>query len=905
MGFVCAKPATAYEWKAHMKLSRISAQRSILSNDKFMDDIGLERLSFKQYEMDKKQCDSLTYRNNYLDFIYCGSMQEDSSPRPLAHFYDPINDIALDPNRDGVPLTSTHPTPNWALEDREPATLTVQIIEELEIEVLEQENSLKDAYSYYKRSLTERRKINREENKYTFFKTLGMVVHLLHDMAQPEHVRNDQHFPYLEIFKSKYEQYLEDEINRLDLSQYNYARIDYEWFWKARTLWEDDLFDKIGLSEFTNKNFVSNDTNFLITPSGEFSTRQYSEPLPIESNMTEVMNFGIKDQASDIFNDPSLHGEVWFVSTEVQDEYLKLINPGGSDNISINNRASALNVFANDLLDIKKIMHCPIAFSVNEATFESAVEYLLPRAISYGTGLIDYFFRGHIDVEDVSVSKELGSVIQVSLTVKNTTSRDNPDGEAFVFDEGRFSLYYDIGSDGVRGNAQIDSNYYSADLTTAMDDQDTRKLVFTIPVTAQWNRSKPLTLVFDGIIGYERGIATKVFYPDPLLAININGYEGESSVENRINIYKSYDLGYSWDYSSIIAIPVTDSTLTTDNRLIVQNAINLGEGELLLVISYLDYLDENGQLSMGDSTAQTIRSEDYGQTWEAVSFDWSPLFAGSGNVFDASAIFRSAVYTGDTGLAALRVQQPDSEMDPTVTIRKFELFTSSDLGLPGSWYGAGGLGTGGEPEIDYLGADSYIFTGLLSDSEGAEKYTTDSIISRTDDGGYSFYPLTEINPLCSDTSTRACEQHMINMGDNRILGWLRTNHNNIQDYLNNDSLYISEDGGLSWQYYSTVPFSSTCFEFNAREGMIEDIIFIGKTPNDKEVLLARTECREVTEDQNGSVQLGAITGAGLFVSSDSGAHWRVVNLPPTYNHEDVFLYLGDNGAIPGLYRPEN
>jgi hypothetical protein len=565
-----------------------------------------------------------------------------------------------------------------------------------------------------------------------------MVVHLLHDMAQPEHVRNDQHFQYLEKYKSKFELYMEDEIKKMDLSQYNYTRIDYNWFWKARTLWEDDLYDKIGLSEFTNKNFVSNDTNFLITPFGEFTPRQYSEPLPIESNMIEVMNFGIKDQASDIFNDPALHGEVWFVSTEVKDEYLQLINPGGSENISVNSRASALNVFANDLLDIKKIMQCPIVFSVNEATFESAAEYLLPRAISYGTGLIDYFFRGHIDVEDVAVSKELGSIIQVSLTVRNTTRRDNPGGEAFVFDEGRFSLYYDIGSDGIRGNAQIDSNYYSADLTTAMDDQDTRKLVFNIPVSAQWDRSKPLTLVFDGKIGYERGVATKVFYPDPLLAININGYEGDSPVENKINVYKSYDLGYSWDYSSIIAIPVTDSTLTIDNRLIVQNAINLGEGDLLMVISYLDYLDENGQLSMSDSTAQTIRSDDYGQTWETVSFDWSPLFAGSGNVFDASAIFGSVVYTGDTGLAALRVQQPDSEMDPPVTIRKFELFTSSDLGQPGSWYGAGGLGTGGEPEIDYLGYDTYVFSGLLGDSEGAERYTTDSIISRTDDGGYSF-----------------------------------------------------------------------------------------------------------------------------------------------------------------------
>lgn len=38
-------------------------------------------------------------------------------------------------------------------------------------------------------------------------------------------------------------------------------------------------------------------------------------------------------------------------------------------------------------------------FSLNRFNFDAAHDFLIPRAVGYSTGLIDYFFRGKIDMD--------------------------------------------------------------------------------------------------------------------------------------------------------------------------------------------------------------------------------------------------------------------------------------------------------------------------------------------------------------------------------------------------------------------------------------------------------------------------------------------------------------------------
>jgi hypothetical protein len=421
-----------------------------------------------------------------------------------------------------------------------------------------------------------------------------------------------------------------------------------------------------------------------------------------------------------------------------------------------------------------------------------------------------------------------------------------------------------------------------------------------------------LTLVFDGIIGEEPGIAVKEFYPDPLLAFSVDGVEGDSPVPNVITVSASYDMGFTWAYKGAFYKPVSDSTLFTDNRVLIHNAINLGKGELLVHFSYIDYMDDDGGIMTGSSDNSVVHSTDYGQTWELVDFTWQPLLEGAMNGSDVFSIYESIVYTGEQGLAGIRIQHPEEGGGP----RSFQLFQSNALGVPGSWSGAPGLGTGGLPEVDYLGSSSFGFAGYLEGGapgglEGGE-FPFDSIMMRTDDGGASYYPLTDFSTECGDPNDPDnkviyCIQHFEYMGKERLVGWADLRSESLADYHNGTLLHLSANGGVSWSHTIDAPFDLTCEALPIWEGRVEKLIYLGKSHDDRDIMMALTRCQEVSEDTSSSsqrVNWGPVIGRSLFFTRDGGENWTKVNMPEGFNYESELLYMGDNGAIPGLYYPE-
>src|SRR2546427_12255694 len=96
--------------------------------------------------------------------------------RPKHHFFDVQREGA------GLALALGLAAPDWALglQGRGPS---------------ENQNhfSLADARAYQLRSLTENARDERNRNTARLFRALGQVTHLLQDMAQPQHSRNDPH----------------------------------------------------------------------------------------------------------------------------------------------------------------------------------------------------------------------------------------------------------------------------------------------------------------------------------------------------------------------------------------------------------------------------------------------------------------------------------------------------------------------------------------------------------------------------------------------------------------------------------------------------------------------------------------------------------------------------------------
>src|SRR5919198_4525169 len=96
--------------------------------------------------------------------------------RPFNHFFD------VQRGGTGLAIVGGPPAPDGALgrEGRGPSPSQNHF-------------SLPDARVYQIRSLREESRAERDRNTARLFRTLGQVLHVLQDMAQPQHTRNDPH----------------------------------------------------------------------------------------------------------------------------------------------------------------------------------------------------------------------------------------------------------------------------------------------------------------------------------------------------------------------------------------------------------------------------------------------------------------------------------------------------------------------------------------------------------------------------------------------------------------------------------------------------------------------------------------------------------------------------------------
>src|SRR2546426_3703380 len=187
--------------------------------------------------------------------------------RPKHHFFD------IQRGGAGIPLVAGISAPDWALgrEGRGPASSQNQF-------------SLPDARVYQLRSLTESSRVERDRNTARLFRTLGQVTHVLQDMAQPQHTRNDPHLgctnALAQFFggeKSWYEAYIETRAlnqpyrTRSDASRplvlVGYDPVSFQTY---QDYWANA--EGSGLAEFSSRNFFSAGTNlgtfYLAGPCG-------------------------------------------------------------------------------------------------------------------------------------------------------------------------------------------------------------------------------------------------------------------------------------------------------------------------------------------------------------------------------------------------------------------------------------------------------------------------------------------------------------------------------------------------------------------------------------------------------------------------------------------------------------
>ena len=330
--------------------------------------------------------------------------------RVLNHF--------LDVQRGGRGLTVAGevgiPAPDWALglQGRGPGPS-------------ENQYSVLDARVYQYQSLTASSREMRDKSTALFFRTLGHVLHLVEDMAQPQHTRNDPHAGCADLLTpivgghSWYEQYTEDRTLRRgsqrggepppEIVLTGYEPVSVRPY---RDFFTDAA--RRGMADFSSRNFLTAGTNLGSAPD---PCGGLVDPPCVEASYRKALT---------TFSSPTLKGSITGTVTLYRRDVVDALTGQVIRDVPV----SSWSVW-DAYLQTRGLLP---RFSLNRLNYVAMADILLPRAVGYAAGLLDRFFRGQIDarISDTPV---------LSLRVTNRTAGETMSGE--------LALHYES-SDGTR-----------------------------------------------------------------------------------------------------------------------------------------------------------------------------------------------------------------------------------------------------------------------------------------------------------------------------------------------------------------------------------------------------------------------------------------------------------------------
>ncbi|HEX7013564.1 MAG TPA: hypothetical protein VF161_12490 [Steroidobacteraceae bacterium] len=471
--------AGAYEIGTHAQLTEIAVNRSVLADPVSgpLAALGVTDLAAPIYRSIPPR-DRRVRTASTTDLVALGAIYEDH-PDPRSFVWPPVGPSEyrflrhfLDPQQGDRGLLGSLSSREWVLED--------------DGDISNQEFSLRDTLDFYFLALTSRTAEAREHELVLLLQSIGRAVHHLQDMAQPAHTRDDLHPPFDDDqFEIVTERQFGNGARPLpDELPYGSSGLDLRDFDTAAKFW---THSGKGLAEFSSRNFVSHDTNFIRLPQGVFTDSEH--PLPAypadpQFETTTLRALGVSG--------PHADAVIQFLGLPVYDPVsgASIFNP----------RAAALSYFSHELIGISPT----VPYTLNRYTYEEVYRLLLPRAIAYSAALINYFFRGRMELESYSVS---GS--QVQLVIRNVSAG------SFVFADApapaveEFSLYYDALDSERRRLALTEDDLAGQSVGSSA----TRSFTFTMPADVDAAKDEPFLLVFNGIIGNEPGISALAFGP--------------------------------------------------------------------------------------------------------------------------------------------------------------------------------------------------------------------------------------------------------------------------------------------------------------------------------------------------------------------------------------------------------
>ena len=432
----------AYEVGSHRVMVGAAAKRSGVTQ-LLRDDLGLEDGL------------STTAGGQALEtWLTDGAANEDNFPRFLNHFHNPL---APTWSQAGLGISVGQSAILWAQNTSQSAPSW----------------SWQDVRQAYLDALTKPSRSDRDKGLANTFEGLGRQMHLVQDAASPGHARNDPHilFNYESAIDglrlregSTFERWRDSAPDTPDAPDPGWRSLDGNPLAPiaiARLVDADRYTGSnpgvttgalIGLAEYTNANFLSEDRVFTendVNPQTHF-------PFPRRSSAVE-QDFDIQVGGA-----------------TVKRRYL-VKNADGATGYRLATVGFLREYHRRFGLDLGRFRE---RASLDESVYRDYAERLVPRAVAYSTALIDYFFRGRLGMFGSDVAMAIQNVGEESMN-------------------GTFTLYYDDAGDTRRA---VPGAAWTQSLGPAASMTDLRIIPPTSPASKEPGK---YMLVFRGALGGE------------------------------------------------------------------------------------------------------------------------------------------------------------------------------------------------------------------------------------------------------------------------------------------------------------------------------------------------------------------------------------------------------------------
>ena len=587
LNFTLSKNASSWPERTHQDLSGLAAKNCVLDKNKgdYLQHLGFEfglDESFKWNEIKK----TLT------EWIEEGANLEDKSDplfpafgttRSVNHFHNPRKPWTQAGLDDWFILHYTGESSLvWSQDGARQQTY------------IEGDWSWQKTREYYYLAVTATTESERQTNFAKTFRGLGHQIHLIQDAAQPDHVRNDAHPE--DTLGLKYgigfEKWAGENRNFVKTLAANPIlsgvplNVSYGGLTPISQFLDAEQYDGTnpsltlsqGIAEYTNANFFSDDTAFSAERYSTDHRHYFPYPKKSSTDLDDYLAWNKLPET--VTSEDGVPDTAFWIKKigdgETVEHFLKPIYL--SNNIS-------------ETAGIGSLYYR--TFYRDEKCHEDYAQKLIPRAVGYSAGLLNYFFRGQLEVTAVPVLQN-NSIIYLRARIKNMTLDE-------TMTDGTFTLSYSYrptgakpdGSEDVWGQAPVVSNgtlEYGGDDQHPVEDTVIDFLLPT-PIPKGNYDSAKFTLAFLGTLGNEVGAVI-----------------GKALTLGEIKFKEEWDNGLTgnnnWGHVEFNVFGWNPGNGTTTNTivgdtLIKENNRYMGSMSARVNESFVDYDYNNGEFRDG------------------------------------------------------------------------------------------------------------------------------------------------------------------------------------------------------------------------------------------------------------------------------------------------------------------